>query len=78
MMVWMGGAAQVHETNFPDEIPDGISSRMMVLYRHACRETVRSDPVTMRYQAAGHPVVCPPFDRDGYDAIGWHEEVSRP
>ena len=78
MMVWMGGAAQVHETNFLDEIPDGISSRMMVLYRRACRGTVRSGSVTKRYQAAGHPVVCPPFDRAGYDAAGWPEEVSRP
>jgi hypothetical protein len=78
MMVRMEVAAQVHETNFSREIPDGISSRTVVLYRRACRGTVRSDPVTMRYQAAGHPVACPPFDRAGYDAARWLEEVSRP
>jgi hypothetical protein len=36
MMGRVDGVAQVHQTNFPDEIPDGISSHMMVLYRTGC------------------------------------------
>lgn len=54
MMVRMDGAAQVHETNFSDEIPNGISSLAWVLYRHGCQRTVRSELVTVSHRMAGN------------------------
>src|ERR1700722_9756494 len=37
MMRPEGASTQVREANFPDEIPDGISSAPLVLYRTACQ-----------------------------------------
>jgi hypothetical protein len=76
-MIRTDGATQVHETNLLDEIPDGISSWLMVLYRTGCQGTVRSGFVTMRNQAVGHADSCVPLAGAGRDALQWPEEVSR-
>jgi hypothetical protein len=76
-MIREGGATQVHETNLLDEIPDGISSRTLVLYRTGCQGTVRSGLVTMCNQIAGHKDVCVPLAGAGRDAPKRSEEVSR-
>jgi hypothetical protein len=76
-MIRTGGATQVHETNLLDEIPDEISSRLMVLYRTGCQGTVRSDLVTMCNQAVGYTDSFVPLAGAGRDAPQWSEEVSR-
>jgi hypothetical protein len=77
MMVRMDGAAQVHETNFSNEIPDGISSLTRVLYRHGCQRTVRSEIVTVSHRMAGDLPALVPVRGAGYGAAGWLEGVSR-
>jgi hypothetical protein len=75
-MVRTGGATQVHETNFSHEIPDGISSLTMVLYRSGCQErfeVVSSLCAIMRLATDG----CVPLAGAGRDTPEWPKEVSR-
>jgi hypothetical protein len=77
MMVRMDGAAQVHETNFSDEIPNGISSRARVLYRHGCQRTLRSGFVTVSHRMVGDLPALVPVSGAGPGAAEWLEGVSR-
>jgi hypothetical protein len=69
--------AQVHETNFPDEIPDGISSEAWVRYRHGCQGTVRSELVTLCHQMAGGRAAHVAY-RGGHDGPDGLKGVTRP